>query len=491
MRAWPLALRAAAPALIAIVLLLPSWPAGLFYDDCTYPALEQAIASGYGFRYLNLPGDPAATHFPPLYPALLSVLWRASDSVETVSTLSWILNALLSAELVGLLATMSVLAAPLMTMALLALSERLFLLLALPGLWAAERARRPSTGLRPALLAGVLAALAYLTRSAALPLPVAAAVVYAFERRWRTLGAYLLVALPPVATWHLWVVLADPAVHPALAPNYGSYAAWYGSGGESGPFGLAWRTAHANLTRLPASFGVLVTPPALSGAALGAGVAALVLLARGALGLLCSHPVAAMALAGYLAIVLVWPFDPARFIHGVWPLLVLVLLVGVRGRGTSGPRAVHTVVAGVLAVGYVVTQATAYSTGSWSLPRRQAAARLVPTLLWVQEHTRQDDLIATGLDPAVYLYTGRRAIPPSSWASADYLRPPDPATLAARLVEVVDAFQPDFIIIQHRLNQLQAGLDLLLQASPDRLRLAAEFEDGTRVLVPGPGSSPP
>ena len=41
-------------------------------------------------------------------------------------------------------------------------------------------------------------------------------------------------------------------------------------------------------------------------------------------------PVTALFLCGYFAIVLVWPFQPARFVWAVWPLLVLLFVAGGR-----------------------------------------------------------------------------------------------------------------------------------------------------------------
>jgi hypothetical protein len=144
---------------------------------------------------------------------------------------------------------------------------------------------------------------------------------------------------------------------------------------------------------------------------------------------------------------------------------------------------VWTGLAAVLGLGYLVTQGSALASGAWALPQRQAAARLVPTLVWVQEHTRPGDTIATGLDPAVYLYTGRQAIPPSSWASSDYVLPLDAPIFAERIGIMVTTFQPDYLIIQHRLNQLQAGLDHLSAMYPGRLIPVAELEDGTRIFT--------
>ena len=51
---------------------------GVFHDDAMYVILARSLATGQGFRYLNLPGAPIASHFPPGYPAVLSLIWRVA-----------------------------------------------------------------------------------------------------------------------------------------------------------------------------------------------------------------------------------------------------------------------------------------------------------------------------------------------------------------------------------------------------------------------------
>src|SRR5262245_16131315 len=68
-------------AYIAIVL----WarPANLFgymQDDTIYFSSGREIASGHGYVMPSVPGRPAATKYPILYPWLLSWVWRSNPS---------------------------------------------------------------------------------------------------------------------------------------------------------------------------------------------------------------------------------------------------------------------------------------------------------------------------------------------------------------------------------------------------------------------------
>ncbi|MFI5209532.1 MAG: hypothetical protein ACHQ2E_03720, partial [Gemmatimonadales bacterium] len=70
------ALLAGAAVLVAGLWALSAAPAGVYYDDGIYLILGRALAQGAGLRYLNLPGLPAAIHYPPGYPAILALCWR-------------------------------------------------------------------------------------------------------------------------------------------------------------------------------------------------------------------------------------------------------------------------------------------------------------------------------------------------------------------------------------------------------------------------------
>src|SRR5690349_16293440 len=66
-------------ALVGIIAgLVASSPAsvGVIWDDAVYVITANALATGDGYRVIHIPGAPAATHYPPLWPAILSVVWR-------------------------------------------------------------------------------------------------------------------------------------------------------------------------------------------------------------------------------------------------------------------------------------------------------------------------------------------------------------------------------------------------------------------------------
>src|SRR5262245_33726270 len=84
-------------ALIAGIAIVDALPVGVFHDDAMYVILARSIASGQGYRYLNLPGAPWATQHPPGYPALLALVsWFAPAFPGNLVAFK-VLNAILSA----------------------------------------------------------------------------------------------------------------------------------------------------------------------------------------------------------------------------------------------------------------------------------------------------------------------------------------------------------------------------------------------------------
>ena len=77
-RLLPIALMAI--VFFAAMLSVTPWPVGAFQDDAVYTLLAKSLATGEGYRMINLPGSPHATHYPPGYPAFLAVLWRLAPS---------------------------------------------------------------------------------------------------------------------------------------------------------------------------------------------------------------------------------------------------------------------------------------------------------------------------------------------------------------------------------------------------------------------------
>jgi hypothetical protein len=190
---WLAPLIVGATVLAVGVATISPWPVGVFYDDGIYLILGKALATGEGYRYLNLPGHPAATHYPPGYPALLAILWLIGPAFPENVALFKLANAvLLSLAAVGFYAfsrrelglghglaagaiLLGCLTVPVLAVTGVLFSEPLFLALLAVALPACERALREEDT-RPVVIAALLAGVTTLVRSLGLPVVVALVV---------------------------------------------------------------------------------------------------------------------------------------------------------------------------------------------------------------------------------------------------------------------------------------------------------------------------
>src|SRR4030095_66654 len=56
--------------------LMRPYSFGSYHDDGMYGVLGKSLATGQGYRVISLPSEPYQTKSPPLYPFLLSLIWR-------------------------------------------------------------------------------------------------------------------------------------------------------------------------------------------------------------------------------------------------------------------------------------------------------------------------------------------------------------------------------------------------------------------------------
>src|SRR5215472_5347515 len=192
--------RIATAALFLLALAPSAWLAwrwrampqlGLHQDDALYLVGAKSLAEGHGYRIESLPGSPFQTKYPPAVSAIMTLVWKVGPgfpaNLKLATLLAWLMlpPCLLAVRalfrdfgfaprevwlltfafawnpMVGLLSTSI-------------MSDLLFLALFVACLWLAERALQPGTRGRVAVAAGVIAGLAYLTRTAALPVLITA-----------------------------------------------------------------------------------------------------------------------------------------------------------------------------------------------------------------------------------------------------------------------------------------------------------------------------
>ncbi len=432
-------------ALALGVFLIALWAqgatlVGVFFDDGIYVTLGKALAQGQGYRNIHLPGAPPGIHYPPLYPLLLSAVWRIWPSFPANAAAMALLDAASLAAAAAVVAhharrlplpaaqrftvlALGFAAFPLLTVVRMRLSEPLFLLLAAGAVSAADR-DDPSS--KHGLLAGLLAGLCYLAKSVGLSVVAGIPLALWLRHQRRAAVAAGAASLVLIAPWMLWVALHHGDVDPRLA-NYTTYFAEVKDAGPGAVLGGLKLRALEPLAALM----VPRTPP---WAWYPLAAATVVALLAGALRAARQAPALVAALAIYLAVVSLWPFPPHRFVWIVLPWLLLLIALGLAAAWHWGRRGrwAAALAGAVLLAGYGPREALSLARRGFasaadgiSLPFRS----LIPA---IAQETPPSAVVASEDEALIYLYTGRRTVPSHlfRWAGLGTERLPDSVIVA-------------------------------------------------------------
>jgi len=477
-------LRYHAPAFAAFAVLvcaianITPEPIGVFWDDGVYLLSAKALAAGDGYRLTYLPGMPPAIHYPPLFPLLLAALLKVTPAFPANVAVLKLVNPICLAigvyalvrfaERFGVAArgsaavatAISALIAPVLVLTNVLLSESLFFLMLVGALWLVELAAERG-GLRAALRAGLAIALLAFTRTVGGVLLPAAVVVLWWRQRRREAAMLAASTVLALAPYQLWVWRAARGFPDELRGSYGPYLDWVIDGYRLDP-SLAWQVLARNATDLWRAFGVLFAPRLPHGVQWLAAAVALLVLAIGALALLRRAHVLGAFIVLYGAIVLLWPYNPERFVWAIWPCTALLLIVGARALGARAstwwslaPRVASGVVALLLA-GQAAYAVRGLVSGWGSAPQRAMTERLWPLVQWTVTHADTTDLVASDAHVIVALYAGVRTMPVSMLTPAEHVREKPVEQYARELGALAARYRPRLIVLSRGTREIDA-----------------------------------
>ena len=400
---------------------------GVSYDDGLYAGAAIALAHGQGYVHPHLPGTPAVVHYPPVYPLVLAPLF-GTLSVDVAGFACKVLNVIIAAITAALIAwhaarsellgagaprwlapavvTAAALAIPCLVLQTALYAEPLF------GLWLAlavviaDAPTNAGSAVRGAVLSGLAAALALLTRTIGVAAGAGVAgfllVVRKVPLRHAALAA-LPVAVAAIG-WGWWTTAHARGIDPAMAINYGSYAEVVKQSGFS-----AWARSIPDLVRPVGT--ITLAWVGSRPLYLVFGIAALLV---GAYGwwLVWRRSAIGFTLVGYFAILAVWPFDPDRFEWAVLPWIALIWTAGAV-RLYQQDRRLHIPVglmAGAIVVGYLIQESTGLAHRGWRNAYVQANGafhEMLPTLTALPA----DAVLASDGEALVWLYTRHPTVP--------------------------------------------------------------------------------
>lgn len=447
---------------LAIYLLRLDKAAALLQDDGWYILLAKALASGQGYTLINSPTPGIPPLYPPGFPVLLSLVFRIAPQfpenvylLKSVSILAMFGVGVATAwyfarhrELAwGLaigIATVTVLAPPFVFFATSTLmSECVFSLLQLLTIVVVERSLR-LMGKRQLyyLVLGVgLTTAAVLTRSVAVSLVLAILLYLLKERQKVAILSFSVGLLLLLGPWMLYTRTHTPT--PAQRAEQRGYIVipyleqlWHKLAGDehSGKESISdlplrvWGTTTKIMGR---QVGVLTLSPlySLTGSSEG-GILSFLLSLFAIIGYVavCRERLTLVELLVplSLAVTLLWPFDPLRFVLPLAPFLIFYLLYGVKTSydffqqklGETELRSSWHLF-GITVSLFLVLHVYEHATYIGAKYQADAATRPFflrmfeenrEMVIWVKENTQPDAIIAAENPPFVYLYADRKTV---------------------------------------------------------------------------------
>jgi hypothetical protein len=313
--------------------------------------------------------------------------------------------------------------------------------------------------------AGLAAGALTLVRSHAIAVVAALGFALIVRRRWRHAAIAMASAVVAMLPWQLWVRAHEVGVPDPIKGMYGSYTAWLSRGLEADGTMLIWRTLQRTIPEIGGMFAVATATGMPGAVQLFILVFFVALAILGVVDLWRRAPVSAAFILAYVAIVMLWPFPPARFIWAIWPLIVVLPVLGGRvvwqWRPAVPPMRVARIAAlagvAIVTIGYTRYTANGYRGRWWSSIARdntQAARGLVS---WTRARTKSSDVVMTNAEPMVYLYANRTTVPAESFAVADYFQAKTRARNEDSLRQLLATYRVDVVAL--------AGADGLIAAA--------------------------
>jgi hypothetical protein len=435
-------------AAILLLALVPSahlaWVAremphfGHLHDDSIYWVSAKSLAEGHGYRIISLPSEPFQTKYPPLWPLMLAAIWKVNprfpENLPLAMALTWLMLPAFMAvawrwfQTVGFglrarvaMCALIALSPSVVFFSTSLLSDLAFSVLLLATILAVSGVEK-RTG--RAWAAGFLGTVAYLLKTAALPLLVAGPLWLVLRKRYRAAAAFFFAMLPGIAAWLFWTRGHLRHATDIVSLYYVDYIGYqlYCVGWRDLPLviwknldGMFHGTTGLLWSRLSDSPSGMYLSRFL---AIGAIVGTVRLARQRGAG-----PYHWFA-AGYAAILLVWHFPPnERFMLPVFPLLLAGLatetahLAGMMkkswNRNTANRAVASGLVAGLVTVaglGVALNmRALFYEFPDIIEQHRTVLASKLAAFRWVSRNAAPGAFYADD-DVVFFLYTGRHAV---------------------------------------------------------------------------------
>ena len=516
---------------------------GSYHDDSIYATTARALANGQGYRIISLPSEPAQTKYPPFYPLLLSLIWKAHSQFPQNVVWMTMLSCLAALSFLALtyryltsrgystpfqaLIVVGLAAANWRTIILATgmYSEMLFAALSVAALCLAERDASKEGIWFNRLLLGIILGLAFLTRTSGLVLLLSVGIYYALHKRWRAAAAVMFIGGLFVLGWVWWCYVNKTNVDGINTAYYTSYlghlkqtvADMQASGSSSA------LTAYLKIILTNFIGGVLVSVPLVcSGLNYGwmpsfggSSVIAVFFLLLVFLVLVMAFVkhisrgvrLLHVYLISSFAIYLLWLPGVAydRFMMPLLPFLLVFLVSGFdlqislarRELSCGGQPARKMGAAFIMCIFLAAIGLGLYSYGAgvyWVFATSKSSVRAeedAQASAWIAERTDPSETLVCYRDPKYFLYTGHKAVrslPMAggySWGEDDVSM----SKLAAGVFRIIEEANARYLVVtstdfelEDNPEQHRKTFNLLIERHPQKFILVFKsFDSGSRI----------
>jgi hypothetical protein len=414
---------------------------GVFIDDGIYLMVAKALAAGEGLRYFGVAGTPPAAKYPPLYPLILGGVWKLSPgfpdnvaylkavgvvcTVGAAGVFTWYVTQVLHYPRWFAIGTAALgwLTIDVWRYAVVPLSEPLFLLALILCLAAAARAEAAPYN-RVAIVPFLAAfAAAYYTRTAGVVLALAMICSVLFLQRWRVAASLAAGSIFVIMPWLVWSRHAGSRIAPPLADLLGGYGAHLGAQIRLDPAGFL-RGSSDRAVAIADRILELLLPTAPYTIRPGLALLVAAVGVAGGIQLWNRSRTVVLTVAGYLAMLVFWPFVGRRLIAPLAPVLVLFVTAGLYDLNRRlVARQPWQVIARATAVVWVCVFAlgngwTLYRGGHDSIHRDRSVLLLRAASAVATHVPRTAIVVSPELWPGIHLYTGRTVAPSTRFRPA-------------------------------------------------------------------------
>jgi len=423
---------------------------GIFHDDGIYLVTAKALAEGEGYRIISLPSEMNQTKYPILFPALLAIIWKVFPFfpentsllklIPLLGTFLWAWSAYKfmmgkthnSNISIGII--LITLASPrVVFFSSLVLPETVFAFFCTCALLYLDRLSASQGENKNSLLlfSAIFSAAAFLTRSAGLPLIFSGVITILVRCGYKSAVKYFLLCLVIISPWILWQAFNHASIFVANEYySFSNYHHWNTLVSYS-PSNKAVVFATNFLSLMFAPLFLLGLWYGWSGTIIFALPVAIFLLAFALFGFLqdLREGIKSIHLffIFYSGMLLVWVWPPFRFVVPIFPFWLFFVYKGLKS------LEVHISLRGwgakIANAGFVFL--LCFSLGNALYLFSEKALRLQKVSImfeiktgseeldwkkmnslfqWIRYNTPDDSILLGNLDPAIYLYTGRKAV---------------------------------------------------------------------------------